>query len=133
VNPRRFRFRQIALYLVFGTCSTLINMICYEVLYDLYGVRNVPATILAWLAAVLFSFATNKVFVFKSKRRRLPEQLTEFFSFFGFRILTGLLDVGIMLIAVDMMGWNGLLWKFLSNVVVTISNYLASRFMIFKQ
>ena len=57
----------------------------------------------------------------------------EIAEFFGCRVATGLLDVGIMLVAVDLLGWNSLLWKVLSNGVVTVTNYAVSHFRIFTE
>lgn len=126
------KHKQIILYLFFGICTTAINTICYGVLHELLCVDNIPSTILAWLAAVIFAFITNKMFVFKSKRLRTSERLKELTSFFGCRIMTGILDVVIMAVAVDYLKWNSLIWKLISNIVVTAINYLASKFMIFK-
>ena len=129
---RGFINKQLILYLFFGVCTTVINTICYGILYELLLVNNVLRTILAWLAAVIFAFVTNKVFVFESKRNNATEKLSEITSFFGCRILTGILDVVIMAVAVDYLRWNGLLWKLISNIIVTIINYIASKFFIFK-
>lgn len=46
--------------------------------------------------------------------------------------MTGILDVVIMAIAVDYLKWNSLIWKLISNIIVTIINYVASKFIIFK-
>ena len=129
---RGFINKQLILYLFFGVCTTVINTTCYGILYELLLVNNVLSTILAWLAAVIFAFVTNKVFVFESKRNNATEKLSEITSFFGCRILTGILDVVIMAVAVDYLKWNSLLWKLISNIIVTIINYIASKFFIFK-
>ena len=124
--------KEVILYLFFGICTTAINTICYGILHDLLLINNILSTILAWLAAVVFAFVTNKAFVFESKRNNAAEQLSEITSFFGCRILTGILDVVIMAVAVDYLKWNSLLWKLISNIIVTIINYIASKFFIFK-
>lgn len=125
--------KQLLLYLFFGICTTAINTICYWLLYDALMLSNIVSTILAWLAAVAFAFVTNKVFVFESKRTNTQERISEIVSFFGCRLLTGILDVVIMAVAVDMLRWNGLFWKLISNIIVTIINYIASKFLIFRK
>lgn len=124
--------RQIILYLFFGVCTTAINTVCYWLLYDIWMLHNIVSTVAAWFSAVIFAFVTNKVFVFESRRTKTSERISEVISFFGCRVLTGILDIAIMAIAVDMLHWNGLLWKLLSNVIVTIINYIASKFLIFR-
>ncbi len=124
---------EIVSYLFFGVCAMLVNMAAYYVLYELLDVGNVPATVLAWLEAVIFAFFTNKRWVFKSRRETGAGLLAELTSFFGCRVLTGALDVVIMAVAVDRLHGNGVLWKLISNVIVTVLNYVASKFFIFKR
>lgn len=124
--------KQLLLYLFFGVCTTAINTVCYGVLHERLLLNNILSTILAWLAAVVFAFITNRVYVFESKRTNTSERLSEFISFFGCRIMTGILDVVIMAVTVDYLKWNSLLWKLISNIIVTIINYIASKFLIFK-
>lgn len=126
------KYREVILYLFFGGCTTLINIVVYALLYRGLQMANVPSTIAAWLVSVIFAFLTNRSFVFESKETELRGRLRELVSFFGCRILTGILDVAIMALAVDMMGWNGLVWKIISNVIVIVLNYVASKFFIFK-
>lgn len=127
------KYREIIWYLFFGVCTTAVNTICYSVLYDILFVNNIVSTIIAWFVAVIFAFVTNKIWVFKSRSKVMSEQMRELISFFGCRALTGVLDVAIMAIAVDCMGWNGILWKLISNVIVIVLNYIASKFWIFEK
>jgi len=128
-----FKYKTVLLYLFFGGCTTLVNVACYNLLYYVWEVENVPSTAAAWLAAVLFAFFTNKFFVFESRQGTPAGRLRELASFFGCRALTGVLDVAIMAFCVDFMHWNGFLWKLISNVVVIMLNYGASKFLIFKK
>lgn len=127
------KYKTVILYLFFGGCTTLVNMVCYHLLYNVWSVENVPSTAAAWVVSVLFAYITNKIFVFESRRSTRSGQLRELASFFGCRALTGVLDVGIMAFCVDFMGQNGLLWKFISNVLVVVLNYIASKWFIFKK
>ncbi len=125
------KYRQIFWYLFFGVCTMILNTVCYTVLYELLAVPNVPSTVIAWLAAVIVAFVTNKLVVFES-RGRAGKGLFELVSFFGCRVATGLLDVLIMWIAVDLLAGNSVLWKLVSNVIITVLNYIVSKFFIFK-
>ena len=125
------KYRQIFWYLFFGVCTMILNTVCYTVLYELLEVPNVPSTVIAWLAAVIVAFVTNKLVVFES-RGRAGKGLFELVSFFGCRVATGLLDVLIMWIAVDLLAGNSVLWKLVSNVIITVLNYIVSKFFIFK-
>lgn len=127
------KYREVIAYLFFGGCTTVINIVTYFVCCNLLGIANVPGNVIAWILSVLFAFITNKLFVFGSSSMQLGVLLKEAVSFFSCRIATGLMDVAIMYVAVDVMQWNSLLWKILSNVLVIILNYIASKIIIFKK
>ena len=124
------KHREFLLYVFFGVLTTLVNMGVYAGLFHGCHLPNVPSTIIAWAAAVLFAYVTNRLWVFRSRGKGL---LRELLLFVGCRALTGVLDVGIMYAAVDLLRWNAVLWKLISNIIVTAANYLASRFLIFKR
>lgn len=127
------KYKGIISYLFFGVCTTLVNMVTYHVCYDIWGIFNVASTVIAWVLAVLFAFVTNKMFVFDSPSWTARVLRYEIPSFFGCRLLTGVMDVVIMYVAVDLMGWNAMMWKLLSNVLVIVLNYVASKLIIFKK
>ncbi len=126
------KYKDLIPYGIFGVLTTVINWVVYKVCYSSLEIPNVPSTCIAWLLAVLFAFITNKLWVFHSKSFQRDVLTREAVSFFTARILTGVLDVVIMWIAVDKLGYNADLWKLLSNVLVIILNYIASKFVIFK-
>lgn len=124
-------YRALILYIVFGLLTTAVNMIVYGICYDSLEMSNVVSTIIAWLAAVVLAYATNKVWVFDSRSFAPKVILYELITFFGCRLLTGILDIIIMFIAVDVMAWSGIFFKFISNILVIILNYIASKLIIF--
>ena len=127
------RYRWEILYVVFGALTTLVNTAAYGLCFNMLGIPNVPSTVIAWMLAVAFAFITNKLWVFESRSFDAKTLRHEIPSFFGARLLTGLLDVGIMYAAVDVLGWNALVWKLISNGIVIILNYIASRLVIFSK
>lgn len=128
-----FKYKSLLSYAFFGVCTTMVNIAVYQMMYGVICIENVPATVVAWIVAVLFAFITNKLFVFDSKSFELSVLRYEIPAFFGCRLLTGVLDVAIMFVAVDVMGWNGVLWKVIANVLVIVLNYVASKLVIFKE
>lgn len=120
-------------YLLFGGLTTLINIAAYTILYQRLGITNIMSTIIAWVIAVIFAFITNKLSVFNSKRFDHMTLLYEAFSFFGARIITGIIDTGIMYLSVDVFHLNEIIWKIISNILVIFLNYIASTFFVFKK
>ena len=125
------KYKQIILYLIFGGCTTLINWAAYVLCYNLLSVENVVSTVIAWIISVAFAFVTNKIWVFESSQNK--NLLFELWTFVAARLITGLLDVVIMYVTVDMLCMNANLWKLFSNVIVIILNYIFSKFIIFKK
>lgn len=129
------KYGDFLVYCVFGAMATAVNMLSYELLYSLWGLANVPSVALSWFLAVTFAFFTNRYIVFRRRdgevmRHSIPFELG---SFYLCRAASGVLDVVIMFIAVDVMLWPHTLWKFISNLVVGVCNYLAGKFFIFSK
>ena len=127
------KYGDFLVYCVFGAMATAVNMLSYELLYSAWGLANVPSVALSWLLAVTFAFFTNRYIVFRGRKGEVMKlsMLFELGSFYLCRAASGLLDVAIMFVAVDVMMWQHTLWKFISNLVVGLCNYLAGKFFIF--
>ena len=125
--------KEMVLYLFFGGCTTLVNVAVYYLCSRIALISNVPSTVIAWFAAVLFAFVTNKIWVFQSKSKETNVWLKELASFLLCRVATGAVDLGIMWISVDRMHLNNLLFKIISNIIVIVLNYLVSKLFIFHQ
>ena len=127
------KYRGLICYLIFGIGTTAINLAVYYICYNLSGLSNMFSTVIAWVVAVLFAFVTNKLFVFESKSMERNIILYEVLTFFSLRFATGLMDIVIMYISVDVINMNAMMMKFLSNILAIILNYLASKLFIFKR
>lgn len=125
-----YTYKEPILYLIFGGLTTLVNIITYFVCYNIASLSNVISTIIAWILSVIFAFITNKIYVFESKSKSI---IVELASFFICRLGTGILDLGIMYFTVDILNWNALLMKIVSNIIVIILNYIFSKLIIFKK
>ena len=54
-------------------------------------------------------------------------------KFFAGRIATGVMDIVIMYLAVDVLGAPDMVLKILSNVLVIVLNYFISKLLVFRQ
>lgn len=127
------QYKEPITYLFWGVMSTIANIVTYWICYDVCHISNMASTLVAWIVAVIMAFITNKLWVFESRNTSWKEDLKEFFSFIGFRVVSEIFDLAIMYWAVDLMGMNGLFWKIVANVIVVILNYIFSKFIIFKK
>lgn len=125
------KYKEMILYLFFGGCTTLVNIIVYYICSRM-GLRTSLSTVIAWALSVLFAYVTNRKFVFKSKAFGFLPILKEISGFFLCRFATGLLDLVIMVVFVDFLHLNDMVIKVLSNILVIVLNYVASKLFIFK-
>ena len=127
-----WKYRDILLYLVFGVLTTAINIFAYHLCYQIFDVDNIVRTIIEWVVAVVFAFITNKIFVFESTAEK-GKAIIEAANFFACRIGTGVIEVGIMYLFVDVLAFNGTIMKLITNVIVIIVNYIASKLFVFRK
>ena len=109
-----------------------MNLAVYYFCAQVLQFGTVLSNSLAWALSVLFAYATNKAWVFKSSSENLRKAAYELISFICCRLATGILDLLLMLVGVDVLHWDGMLLKIFVNVVVIVTNYAASKFLIFK-
>ena len=125
-------------YLVFGALSTIVNIAVYSIFSAilLKGLANETlkvniSEIIAFVAAVIFAYITNKLYVFNSKTNGIKELAREIGSFLGCRIFTEIISI-LMMNAAVWLSINDILMKVISNIVVIILNFVFSKILIFK-
>ena len=112
------KYRSTVIYFVFGVLTTVVN----------YAVCNG----VAWVAAVIFAYVTNKLYVFESKCWN-HGVMGELIRFVGSRVASGAIETVSLLLTVDILGWNGNVMKLLLAVFVIVFNYVLSKFFVFKK
>ena len=127
------KYNALIRYGIFGVITTVVNIATYALCYHNLGIGNIASNVIAWILSVLVAFVTNKLWVFDSKTFAPSVVLREMISFFGCRIATGLVDMAIMYVSVDLLSWNANAMKCISNVIVIIINYVASKLFIFRK
>lgn len=126
------KYREVISYLFFGGCTTLINIVSFFLL----RLINCPlfiSNLFAWIISVFFAFVTNKIFVFESKDKNKNKVIFECLSFFFFRVVSLIFDMGCMYLLINVLSVNELVSKIISNVFVIIINYVFSKLIIFKK
>lgn len=126
-------YKYIVLYLFFGICTTLINVISYWIIAHLLNFSIMSSTILAWICAISFAYITNRKWVFHSTVNKRCDICKEIISFFMCRLITGLVDWTCMYILVKRLLFNDIFIKLNSNILVIVLNYIASKLFIFKK
>lgn len=127
------KYEDVLAYLFFGVLTTAVNYIVYLPCYNLLHLSAAVSNAIAWVAAVAFAYVTNKPFVFKSHDWSARTVIPELTKFVGSRVVSGVLETGIIFVAVDLLQWNGNIMKLITSVLVVIFNYVASRLLVFKK
>lgn len=126
--------RMIISYLIVGVMTTVVSLGVYYGLVLTCLDPNVPwmlqlANVLSWIAAVSFAYITNRMFVFRSKN---PKILPELVSFVSSRLFSLGCDMLIMFLLVTCAHGNDKIAKIVVQVVVTVLNYVLSKYMVFR-
>lgn len=153
------KHKPIVLYFAFGIGTTVISLGSYYLIRMIFpDAESVPGwlswifkitahlniesntvlpVITSWLLANLFSFFTNRVYVFNSQAHNIGKFLFEMLKFFASRIATLIVDIVIMFLLVDLPGLHGGLYEFcakiFSNIIVLILNFILSKIFVFRK
>lgn len=127
------KYWDILSYLFFGVLTTLVNYAVYLPVYNLLGFSASVSNVFSWVAAVAFAFLTNKPFVFKSHDWSKETVIPELTKFVSCRIASGVMETVILLVTVDILGWNGNIWKLLTQIMVMVLNYVFSKLVVFRK
>ena len=127
------KYKDVIPYLFFGVCTTLVNVVVYWILAYPFNAGVMLSTFIAWFAAVLFAYLTNRKWVFHSSATTIKEIVYEAMSFFLCRIATGLVDWACMWIFVEQLHINDIFIKVSANILVIVLNYIASKLVVFRK
>lgn len=62
------RYKPLIMYLFFGVCTTLVNIVVYYVCAHIVHTGTMPGTVIAWVVAVLFAYVTNRKWVLRVRK-----------------------------------------------------------------
>lgn len=153
------KHREIITYLLFGVVVTLASKGTYfavlaigEHLFEMsrfdpsFDLVRTIAKIGDWIVGVSVAFITNKLWVFESSSNTFRGTMSELGKFAGSRVGTGLLDLALSIAIVRVMvalsykpftfifEFTPDLWaQIITSIVIIISNYLISKFWVFKK
>lgn len=130
-----FKYKEIVNYLIVGGLTTVVSLSVYFICVSTFCDPTSPvqlqiANVISWIAAVTFAFFTNRKYVFESKSDNI---LGEAGKFYISRLSTLGIDMLIMFITVTVLGMNDKIAKLIVQVVVTITNYIFSKYLVFNK
>ena len=118
---------EVLSYLVFGVLCTLLNILLYALFSRLFGYEaaNSWGNVLDNVICILFAYATNRAFVFRSKTVGRAAA-AEFGKFVTCRLGTMLLDTVIMLVLGNLLAAQGaaLVQQVMDGVLSVVAHWL---------
>ncbi|MGX7174136.1 GtrA family protein [Enterococcus ratti] len=124
---------EIFIYLFFGGLATVVNIVSFGIALQFFDLSMPVSNTISWICSVLFAFVTNKLWVFHSKSPNLLHLVVEFSKFVFYRILSYGMDMGCMLLLIQVMDTNEYFAKIITQIIVVIANYVFSKLFIFKE
>lgn len=123
------KYREPLIYIINGGFTTIINFAVYIVMTKLFGTHVLIANTIAWITAVIYAFVTNKIFVFRNRQNILKQ----FVMFSGLRVISYLIEETALYLFVIRWNFDDLIVKILVAVIIVATNYIFSKFIIFKK
>ena len=139
MKNRILKYKEILLYLFFGVTTTAVNWAVYALMTAALHADMTLANAVAWVAAVVYAFITNKLFVFESKSMEPKVLLSEGVKFFSARIASGIVEILLptLMVAVGLngtlLGLEGGIAKAVVSIVVIVMNYILSKWLVFRK
>ena len=129
------KYEELVNYVIVGGLTTVVSLatyfICVHTFLDASNdIQLQIANVISWVFSVAFAYITNRIIVFKSKSKNYLKEIS---SFVGSRVVTLLMDMGVMWLFVSVMHGNDTIGKLISQVVVTVMNYILSKLFVFKK
>lgn len=123
--------REIITYGISGVLTTAINLISYYLCWNIFGIHNLIANIIAWVLAVTFAYFMNAIWVFNDKRQGAKEETVKMFKFYVARIFSLIVEEAGLFLFVEILHFSNMLVKCGLAVIVIVLNYVLSKLFIF--
>ena len=127
------KYEEAISYLFWGGVAFFLSMILFYIFANMMFLHEQVANVITWIICVIFTYFTNRIFVFKSKSKGWKNIGKEFFEFVTARVITLLMECVILFVFVDLLSCHNMIGKFIGQVVVIVSNYIFSKLWIFKK
>lgn len=132
-NIKKIINTQTILYVIFGMLTTIVNLISYYFFSNIMSINYLISNMISWIISVLFAYITNKFYVFNSKDTSKDIIIKEFIKFVNCRLTSGIIEMILLFLLVDMLAVNDIISKLVIGVIVVILNFIFSKLFVFKK
>lgn len=132
-KPFYEKHKDIVLYIFFGGLTTVVSFVTFWFFVDVVNLHELIANTFSWIFAVAFAFFTNRIWVFNSPTKTVKDFLIQMVLFYGGRLLSFAVEMGIIYIFITLLGYNDLVVKLSATIIVLILNYIISKVIVFRK
>lgn len=126
------KYKWLILYGLFGVGTLVVNISVYGFSARYLHMSTFRSNMVAWFVSVMFSYFVNHKWVFENTSSDIYGIIRECISFIGCRIMTGIIDILLMVFLVDYIHMYDMAAKIIVNVIVIIINLFACTNIVFK-
>ena len=127
------KYQEAIDYLFWGGVAFVLSMVLFYIFANMMMIEEQIANVITWIICVIFTYLTNRTFVFKSKTKGMKAITKEFTEFTSARLATLILENIVLLICIDLLTWHNMIAKLIGQFLVIVSNYILSKLWIFKK
>lgn len=132
-NIKRILNKETISYVIFGILTTIVNLISYYFFSSIININYLISNTISWIISVVFAYITNKFYVFDSKDKRKDVMVKEFIKFVNCRLTSGVIEILLLFLLVDMMKVNDIISKLAIGVIVVVLNFIFSKIFVFQK
>ncbi len=132
IQNRKEELKELILYTIFGNMTFVISVGSYAFFNIAFSINELIANALAWVFAVLFSYVTNKKWVFKAPTLTKMAFFMQMFAFFSGRFMTLIIEEAIIFVFITLLAYPSMWVKLAAQVVVVVLNYVISKLFVFR-
>ncbi len=127
------KYREGIDYLFWGGVAFVLSMVLFYIFANIMLIEEQIANVITWIICVIFTYITNRTFVFRSKSTGAKAIGKEFVNFTTGRLATLVLENIVLFVCIDLLMMHNMLAKLIGQFLVIVSNYVLSKIWIFRK
>lgn len=124
------KIKKLLSYGISGVITTIISFVSFKIFLDYVKLNYIIAFSLSWILAVTFAYLSTRVRVYESKAKTKKDKTFEYTRFLIGRIITYVINLVLLMIAVEVFKFDEFWSNAVITVIVIILNYFVGNIMI---
>lgn len=127
---KKEKLNKLINYGISGVITTIISFVSFKVFLDYIRLNYIIAFSMSWILAVTFAYFSTRVRVYESMAKTKKDKTFEYTRFLIGRIITYVINLILLMIAVEIFKFDEFWSNAVITVIVIILNYFVGNVMI---